>query len=64
MKIPFLDLKSQYKSIKNEIDEKISFLINNAAFILGEDLKGFEKEFSTYPYYLLDIIQMTFSQNQ
>jgi len=48
MKIPFLDLKSQYLSIKDEIDKKISFLLNNAAFILGEELEKFEKEFAEF----------------
>lgn len=48
MKIPFLDLKAQYPSIKDEIDKKISFLISNAAFILGEELKEFEKEFAEF----------------
>lgn len=48
MKVPFVDLKKQYESIKKEIDSKISFLINNSAFILGEDLEKFEKEFSEF----------------
>jgi len=48
MKIPFLDLKAQYLSIKDEIDKKIFFLINNAAFILGEELEKFEKEFAEF----------------
>jgi len=46
--IPFVDLKTQYLNIKKEIDKKISFLINNSAFILGEDLERFEKEFSEF----------------
>jgi len=46
--VPFVDLKKQYISLKGEIDEKISFLINNSAFILGEDLEEFEKEFSDF----------------
>jgi len=48
MEIPFLDLKAQYSSIKDEIDKIISFLINNAAFILGEELEEFEKEFAEF----------------
>jgi len=46
--VPFVDLRRQYKSIKREIDNKISFLINNSAFILGEELDGFEKEFAEF----------------
>lgn len=48
MKVPFVDLKKQYESIKGEINSKISFLISNAAFILGEELEEFEKEFAEF----------------
>jgi dTDP-4-amino-4,6-dideoxygalactose transaminase len=48
MEVPFIDLKEQYKNIKNEIDGKISFLIDNSEFILGKDLEEFEKEFSEF----------------
>jgi dTDP-4-amino-4,6-dideoxygalactose transaminase len=46
MKIPFLDLKKQYKSIKNEIDSAIQNVIDNTAFILGKAVSDFEKEFA------------------
>lgn len=46
--IPFVDLRKQYERIKEEIDSKISFLINNSDFILGEDLEEFEKEFAAF----------------
>jgi len=48
MEVPFIDLKKQYKDIKNEIDGKISFLIDNSEFILGKDLEEFEREFSEF----------------
>ena len=35
MKIPFVDLKAQYLSIKDEIDDAISSVINDTAFIKG-----------------------------
>lgn len=48
MKIPFVDLKSQYLSIKNEIDEAIAGIINETAFIGGDAVKKFEKEFASH----------------
>lgn len=48
MKIPLVDLRSQYLSIKNEIDEAIQGMINNTAFIGGTFVKTFEQHFSEY----------------
>ena len=45
MKIPFVDLKSQYLTIKNEIDNAIFSTINNTSFIGGEQVANFEKSF-------------------
>jgi len=46
MKVPFLDLKTQYLSIKNEIDYAIQDVINNTAFILGKSVTNFEENFA------------------
>ena len=46
MKVPFLDLKAQYKTIKHEIDPAIQDIIDNTAFILGKSVSQFEKEFA------------------
>lgn len=46
--IKFLDLPSQYKAIKSEIDEAIQNVINTSSFIGGENIKSFEKEFADY----------------
>ena len=46
MNVPFLDLKAQYKAIKNEIDPAIQNVIDNTAFILGESVSQFEKDFA------------------
>lgn len=46
-KIPFVDLKSQYQNIKNEVDTAISNVINETAFIGGKYVKNFENEFAT-----------------
>lgn len=48
MKIPFLDLHAQYKSIKAEIDSAISECISNTSFVGGEKVRAFEREFSEY----------------
>lgn len=46
--VKFLDLKSQYQSIKPEIDEAIQSVIENSAFIGGEYVAQFEDNFSNY----------------
>lgn len=47
MKVPFLDLKIQYQSIKNEIDSAIQNVLDNTAFILGPSVENFEKNFAS-----------------
>ena len=46
MKIPFVDLKEQYKTIKNEIDEAIQSVIDDTAFIKGKYVEKYEKEYA------------------
>lgn len=48
MNIPFLDLKAQYLSIKDEVDSTLKEVINNTAFIKGKYVKNFEDEFAKY----------------
>ncbi len=48
MKIPFVDMKSQYYSIKAEIDNAISCVIQDSAFIGGKYTKIFEEDFAKY----------------
>ena len=45
MKIPFVDLKAQYLSIKDEIDTAISDVLDNTAFIGGERVNNFARDF-------------------
>jgi dTDP-4-amino-4,6-dideoxygalactose transaminase len=47
MKIPFVDLKAQYFSIKSEIDEAISQVIENTTFVGGKPVNDFEEAFSS-----------------
>ena len=42
MKIDFVDLKTQYKRIKPEIDSAIQEVIDSAAFVKGPQIKTFE----------------------
>jgi dTDP-4-amino-4,6-dideoxygalactose transaminase len=46
MKVPFLDLKAQYQTIKNEVNPAIQDILDNTAFILGKSVLSFEKEFA------------------
>ena len=45
MKVNFVDLKAQYLSIKNEIDEAIQNVINKTEFASGPFVKSFEENF-------------------
>jgi dTDP-4-amino-4,6-dideoxygalactose transaminase len=47
MNVPFVDLKAQYLSIKNSIDEAISNVITETSFIGGEHVAKFEREFAS-----------------
>ena len=46
MRVPFVDLKAQYQSIKKEIDGAIAAVISETAFIGGPFVKAFEKDFA------------------
>ncbi len=46
--VPFVDLTAQYASIRQEIDAAIQNVLENADFILGEDVTAFEEEFAAY----------------
>lgn len=46
--IPFVDLRREYQEIKEEINQAIQRVLESGWFILGEELKAFEKEFAEY----------------
>lgn len=48
MSIPFVDLKAQYQTLKEEIDEAIASVIDQTAFIGGQFVKDFENDFAQY----------------
>lgn len=48
MSIPLADLKAQYESIKEELDAAINGAIHSGQFILGPEVKAFEREMAAY----------------
>jgi len=48
MKVPFLDLRSQYKSIEQEISDATTQVLESCAFAGGPFVAQFEKEFASF----------------
>lgn len=48
MTVPFLDLKAQYRLIKPEIQQALNKVLDDCAFVLGEEVTSFEREFAAY----------------
>ena len=48
IRVPYLDLKAQYQTIKPEIDAAIARVLDSSQFILGAEVAGFEKQFAAY----------------
>ena len=48
MTIPLVDLKTQYLSIKDEMDAAIQRVVDSTSFILGPDVRAFEEEFARF----------------
>ena len=46
--IPFVDLKAQYQSIKQEVDAAIQGVLDSCQFTLGSEVAAFEQEFAAY----------------
>ncbi|HYN86219.1 MAG TPA: DegT/DnrJ/EryC1/StrS family aminotransferase [Pyrinomonadaceae bacterium] len=46
--IPFVDLKAQYASIKEEVGEAVGRVLESAQFVLGPEVEAFEEEFARY----------------
>jgi dTDP-4-amino-4,6-dideoxygalactose transaminase len=46
MKVPFLDLKTQYRRLKPELDAAFADIFENAAFICGRYVREFEQAFA------------------
>lgn len=48
MKVPLLDLKPQYQSLKKELDAAVLKVAESQYFILGPEVENMEKEFCEY----------------
>lgn len=48
MNIPFVDLQSQYQSIKEDVDAAVLGVMERGDFILGQAVTEFEQEFARY----------------
>jgi len=48
VKVPFIDLRAQYQSLKAEIGPAIERVLESAAFILGEEVRTFERRFAAF----------------
>ena len=48
MKVPILDLKAQYQTIRDEVERKVLDLLAAQAFILGPEVEALEKELAAY----------------
>ncbi len=46
--IPFVDLKAQYRSIKDEVDAAVLKTLETCAFTLGPEVAALESEFAEY----------------
>src|SRR4030095_15556159 len=46
--IPLVGLLDQYQTIKSEIDSAIQNIITKSAFVGGDEVRQFEKEFAAY----------------
>jgi dTDP-4-amino-4,6-dideoxygalactose transaminase len=46
--IPFVDLKAQYLSIKDEIDSAVLKVLESTQFVLGNEVTALEEEFANY----------------
>lgn len=48
MRVPFLDLKAQYASIKDEVTPAIMGVVEDCGFVLGKRVVEFEENFAKY----------------
>ena len=48
MNIPFLDLKSSYIELKEELDAAYRRVMESGWYILGQEVEAFEDEFAAY----------------
>lgn len=48
MGVPFVDLKTQYRALKPEMDRAVQSVLERTAFIMGKEHDDFERAFGSY----------------
>ncbi len=48
MKVPLLDLKAEYHELRDQILPALDRVCEHSAFVLGEEVEQFEREFASY----------------
>ena len=48
MPVPLLDLRAQYATIRDELDEAVQKVFESQGFVLGPEVEGLEKEIADY----------------
>src|SRR3954447_16688216 len=48
LRVPFVDLKAQYRPIKEEMDRTVIEVLEGGGYVLGEPLETFETCFAEY----------------
>ena len=48
MEIKYLDLQAQYQSIKTEVNAEIQKVLDSSAYVLGQSVTEFEKDFASF----------------
>jgi dTDP-4-amino-4,6-dideoxygalactose transaminase len=48
MKVPILDLKSEYAELRDEILAALDRVCRNSSFVVGEEVEAFEREFADF----------------
>jgi dTDP-4-amino-4,6-dideoxygalactose transaminase len=48
MKVPLLDLKTEYQQLRDQILPALDRVCEKSAFVLGEEVEQFEREFASY----------------
>jgi len=47
-RVPFLDLRAQYETIRHDVDAAMKGVVESGMFVLGPAVSGFEKAFASY----------------
>lgn len=48
MRVPLVDLKAQYLSIKDEVDQAVARVLESGNYVMGQEVESFEEEWAEY----------------